>query len=435
LSIVIPEPLPLPSAGTLARSTVHSGSLENGIRWAVWSDPRDTVVTIQAWVKVGSAWESPGATGMAHMLEHLMFRGTHAVPDGEFDGRMERLGASINAATWLDYTMYMCTVAPGGVEEAMELEADRLANLNITHEVFQTERDVVANERRQVVESDPDSVLHELFYQLTMESAPYSWPTIGWAADIAGYTAEGIRGFYRNHYVSECTAVVLCGNLSPEEAQRLVAKYFGGLSRRPAPAGPAPTRFSDSWKKSVPIATTTPRFVTGWPGPSARDADFPAWCMFYEVVGGGDASRIPLELEVRRELVNDVQVSLAQHRDACVFDIRATLLPDVEADEVREVILSTLQRLADEGPTSDELEAAQIRIRTADALALASTSSRAEWMGESWIVHDDFIAGFELADQIVSVTAAQVAEIARRLLSSTRWELTGEPNGAVGENE
>ena len=435
MSIVIPEPLPLPSAGHLAHGAVHSGSLENGIRWAVWSDPRDTVVTIQTWVKVGSAWERPGATGMAHMLEHLMFRGTHAVPDGEFDGRMERLGASINAATWLDYTMYMCTVAPGGVEEAMQLEADRLANLNITEEVFQAERAVVANERRQVVESDPDSVLHELFYKLTMDSAPYSWPTIGWAEDIAGYTAEGIRAFYRSHYVSECAAVVLCGNLSPEQAQQLVTKHFGGLSRRPAVAAPEPTRFSAPWTKSVPIATTTPRFVTGWPGPSAREADFPAWCMFYEVLGGGDASRIPLELEVRRELVNDVQVSLAQHRDACVFDIRATLLPDVQAAQVREVILETLQRLADEGPTSDELEAAQIRIRTSDALALASTSSRAEWMGDSWIVHDNFVAGFELADQIVNVTAAQVAEVARRLLVSPRWELTGEPNGAAGDNE
>jgi zinc protease len=425
----------MPSAGTLARKAVHSGILDNGIRWAVWSDPRDTVVTLQTWVKVGSAWEVPGATGMAHMLEHLMFRGTHAVPDGAFDGRMERLGASINAATWLDYTMYMCTVAPGGVEEAMQLEADRLANLNITDDVFQTERDVVANERRQVVESDPDSVLHELFYKLTMENAPYSWPTIGWSEDIAGYTAEGIREFYRNHYVSGCTAVVLCGNVMPEEAQRLISKHFGGLAHRPALPGPEPTRFSEPWEKSVPIATTTPRFVTGWPGPSARAADFPAWCMFYEVLGGGDASRIPLELEVRRELVNDVQVSLAQHRDACAFDIRATLLPEVTPAQVRDVILETLQRLASEGPTADELEAAQVRIRTADALALASTSSRAEWMGESWIVHDDFIAGFALADQIVDVTAAQVAEIAQQLLSSPRWELIGEPNGAAGENE
>jgi zinc protease len=421
-------------ADLLDPSAIQTGRLANGTSWAIWPDRRDAVATLQIWVSVGSRDEVPGKTGLAHMLEHLMFRGSRSVPDGEFDQRMESLGAQINAATWLDFTYYTATAHAGALPEVLRLEADRFEHLLVTEPVFKTERDVVANERRHVVESDPEALLAERFYQRIFGESCYGWPTIGWANDIANYRGDDAMRFYAEGYAPSRLLVAVAGAVEVDELVPLLEATFGCIPGRETVRPERTTRLAASFSDSMKLAFAAPRMLIGWPTGGRASGDFATWCLLQELLDGGESALLPAELMIRDKLALDVSASLYEHALPAVFELAVTLRTGVTAAQARDAIGRVLRRLADQGPDRDELDAARTRLRTRDAVSLSGTYARAEQLGESWIVFGDAKTGLDLPRRIAAVDAAMVRDLARRIVEeSPRYELIGLPLDEAAE--
>jgi zinc protease len=399
----------------LAESTVKSGKLDNGVGWAVWPDARDAVLTVQIWVRVGSRDEQPNKTGLAHMLEHLMFRGTETVPDGQFDARMERMGASINAATWVDYTYYTTTVQPGALRTVLELEADRFANLKLVDDVFTAERSVVANERRDSVDASPEARLGEHFHQRALAGSPYSWPTIGWTEDIANYTLSDVIAFYHEHYAADRLLVTVCGNVDVTTVVSMLGETFGNLDRRSHGRPDRAGAFVAGVRDSLPLPISSPRALVAWSAPARVDRRYAVRFALCELLAGSESARLVHRLEVERSLCLDVSMYTYPHDLESMTELRLTLRPGVRAQRVTDIVFAELEALAATPPPAAELERVVRRMLTQDAMALASTTTRATWMGESWIGFDNATGAFALVDDIAAVTPADISAEAARL--------------------
>ncbi len=420
-------PLRAPSAAAVAAAATRTGLLDNGVRWAMWPDARDVVVATQIWVRTGSAYEDPGRTGLAHMLEHMMFRGTERVPDGQFDAQMDAIGASVNAMTWLDYTAYTTTSAASWLPEVLALEADRFGPPNWTPDVFVAERSVVANERRQTIESSPEERISEALYGRALGNSPYRWPTIGTTEHIEAYTAEAAMAFHLAHYAPGNLYVTLCGAIDPGSAERALRKTFGTLPVRGVPTPPSAGPHGEAFELTLELPVRTDRLVMAWPGPARGDADFAAWAVTDEILAGGDAARLPRRLEVRDGIALSTDASLGHHRLPGLYEIHVTLRRGQRPATARRAVTEELRHLADDGPSASELQRAIMAVRTRDALALAAPATRAEWLGESAVVLGDPFAALALGEQMAQVRVEDVAAIARRLVDATqRYEIVAE---------
>lgn len=423
------SPSPILSA---ARRHILQSRLSNGVSVALWPDRNDSVVSVHVWVRAGSASESHGKTGLAHMLEHLMFRGTPSVPDGEFDARMEAIGAQINAATWVDYTCYTSTAPPEALDTIATLEADRLAGLDLTEEVFVAERSVVANERRQVVDSVPEARLHEHLARLAFGTGPYGHPTIGWSEDIAGYMRDDILGFHRQWYAPDQLLVVVVGAFEPGEAQELLERTFGRLSAREAGGRPPANRFVGEGQHTLAVSVPTPHVLMAWGAPGRQDPRWAAWALLEAVLGGGDGSRLPLRLEVEEQLALDVGTHLYPHAMEQMLEISVVLRQGIRPERAIAAVEEVLTTLAEEGPSEEEVLSAVRRMLVHDASALASTAGRATRMGESWITFGDAGTDFALVEQLREVSREDVQTLAQELLDPTRrLTLIGVPSEAT----
>lgn len=213
--------------GVTAQAQVSSFKLKNGLNILVKEDHRAPVVVQQVWYRVGSNYEENGKTGISHMLEHMMFKGTKTLKPGEFSKIVAKLGGQENAFTSSDYTVYYQVIGKQHLAEVMKLEADRMRNLVIDDKEFQKERDVVTEERRWRVEDKPESRLYEQFNAMAFLNSPPHHPTIGWMNDIRHYTAKDLRRWYRKWYAPNNATLVVVGDVNPKQVLKLAKKYYG----------------------------------------------------------------------------------------------------------------------------------------------------------------------------------------------------------------
>src|SRR4030095_14833895 len=217
-----------------APETVTETTLDNGLRVLILEDHRSPIATIQTWYKVGSRNEIPGATGLAHFLEHMMFKGTPAHGKGVFSQTVEENGGQDNAFTTQDVTSYYVNIAADRVSFILGLEADRMRNLLLDPNEIDSERQVVAEERRTRTEDDPDGYLSEEFLAAAYKAHPYGWPIIGWMSDILRINPTELRAFYNRYYLPNNALLVVAGAVG----RRRGCAPGGGTLRRDPPAGP-----------------------------------------------------------------------------------------------------------------------------------------------------------------------------------------------------
>src|SRR6266571_6301456 len=227
--------LTVPMAHAAEAPAVTEATLDNGLRILVLEDHRNPIASIQTWYKVGSRNEIPGATGLAHFLEHMMFKGTPAHGKGQFAHIVEENGGQDNAFTSHDVTSYYVNIAAERVDLVLGLEADRMRNLLLDPKEIDSERQVVAEERRTRTEDDPGGFLGEEVASLAFKAHPYGSPIIGWQEDIARITPEEIRAFYVTYYVPNNALIVAVGDFRAEETLERMKRRFGPLPKAPAP--------------------------------------------------------------------------------------------------------------------------------------------------------------------------------------------------------
>src|SRR5688572_17451333 len=296
---------PVPAAEPpRAADAVVAVTLDNGLRVLLLEDHRSPIVTVQTWYRVGSRNEARGATGIAHFLEHLMFRGTARYGPGEFARLVELNGGQDNAFTSQDVTSYYVNLAADRLYLMLDLEADRMHNLLLDAKIIASEREVVIEERRTRTEDDPGGALGEEVSAIAFRAHPYGQPIIGWPTDLTRITPEEIRTFYRTYYVPNNALLVMVGDFKTAEVLAKVRATFGALPRgaEPPPVLAVEPPQSSERRLTVRRPAELPIVYLGYPVPNQKSPDAAALELLSVILSGGRTSRLYRDLVHERQL-------------------------------------------------------------------------------------------------------------------------------------
>ena len=403
-------------------------TLANGLELVVIPDHRAPVVTHMIWYKVGAADETPGKSGLAHFLEHLMFKGTAKNPTGLFSQVVARIGGQENAFTANDYTGYFQRVASEQLKTVMEFEADRMTGLVLTDQVVLPERDVILEEHNQRVANNPRARLGEQIDAALFLNHPYGKPVIGWRHEMEQLSRDDAIGFYRRFYGPNNAVVVIAGDVEPAEARKLAEITYGKVARRDnfvprqRPKEPPPVAVRSLTLADARVEQPTmqrgylvPSFRTAKPGQSE------ALEVLAHILGSGSNSRLYRALVVDKP----VAVTAGAGYDSYALDLskfsiygaprQGVTLPQFEAEAD-----SVIAQVIEQGVTAEELERAKSRL-IADAIyAQDNQATMARWYGAALMTGAGVDDVRRWPDRIRAVTAAQVQDAARQWLDKRR---------------
>ncbi|KAA2235115.1 M16 family metallopeptidase [Salinarimonas soli] len=407
---------------------VTSFTLDNGLDVVVIPDRRVPVATHMVWYRNGSADDPIGASGIAHFLEHLMFKGTERHPAGEFSQAVSSLGGQENAFTSFDYTAYFQRVAKEHLGTMMEFEADRMTGLMLADEVVAPERDVVLEERRMRVETDPSAQLSEAMAASLFVHHPYGIPIIGWMHEIEGLNREHALDYYRRFYTPENAILVVAGDVTTDEVRRLADRTYGAI----APRGQRPERIrprepQPQAARSVCVAdpkVEQPTLQRLYLTPSCRtapDRDGYALELLAEVLGGGATSHFYRKLVMERNLaVNAGAWYMGTAIDDTRFSVYAVPAETVSLDALEEAVDATIRTIADEALSPEAIERAKNRLVAETVYASDSQSSLARIYGSALAIGETIEDVRRWPGEIESLTKADLAGVAERYLLPRR---------------
>ena len=397
--------------------------LSNGLAVLVVVDRAAPIVAYQTWLKVGSRHEFAGKTGLAHFFEHLMFNQTEHLAPGEFDRKLESVGADTNAATWLDWTYYKENVPSPHLDLVMSLEADRMGHLVVQDPQVTSEREVVASERRAHVEDDVEGFLAEQLCKIAFDDHhPYRWPTIGWMEDIRGFTTADARGFYETYYAPNNATIVMVGDLDADAALDALERHYGSLPARVIPVQRATPVIAQDGERRETFAkeVSSDRLLVGWHGCSLADPAHAALTVAIDILAGSNSSRLHRLLVVEKEICSSVGMMAPEFRDAGLVELRVSLMHGHRAAAAESLVYETIAELAASGPTPAELARAHTRLETDFWHGLRHPEGKARTLGHWETTVGDFRRMFEAAAGIARVTAEDVQKAADRFFAERR---------------
>ncbi|MGA0532349.1 M16 family metallopeptidase [Hansschlegelia sp. KR7-227] len=420
-------------SGRSAGPDVTTFALSNGLEVVVIPDRRAPVVTHMVWYKVGSADEAPGDSGIAHFLEHLMFKGTAAHPAGEFSRVVAELGGQENAFTSYDYTAYFQRVAREHLPTVMAFEADRMTGLQLTDDVVNPERDVILEERRSRVDGDPGSQLSEAVSASLYVNHPYGTPIIGWEHEIEALDRHDAIAFYDRFYTPNNAILVVAGDVSADEVRTAAEATYGKVARRADP-GPRARPREPEPRAARRVSLADPRVTQqsvsrNYLAPSyetAKNGEAYALDLLAQILGGGTTSRIYRSLVVEKGVAANAGAWYqGDALDDGRFAIYATPRGEVSLREVEKAIDETVAAFAAAGPSEGELARAKTRLVADTIYAQDSQATLARIYGASLATGGTVEEVKEWPARIRAVTADAVRDAARAVLDQRR-SVTGE---------
>jgi zinc protease len=403
-------------------------TLANGLELVVIPDHRAPVVTHMIWYKVGAADETPGKSGLAHFLEHLMFKGTAKNPTGKFSQVVARIGGQENAFTSQDYTGYYQRVPSDQLKTVMEFEADRMTGLQLTDDVVLPERNVILEEQNQRIGNNPRARLGEQIDAALYLNNPYGKPVIGWRHEMEELSRDDAIGFYRRFYAPNNAVVVIAGDVDPAKARALVEETYGKVPRHnnlppriraqePPPVAARSLTLADA-RAEIPTLQReylVPSFATSKRGESM------ALEVLAHILGSGSNSRL------YRGLVVDKQVAVAANAwydastlDLSKFAIGSSPRPGVTLTQLEAETDAIVVEVIAKGVTAEELERAKTRLIADAVYALDNQASMARWYGTALTTGASVNDVKNWPDRIRAVTAEQVQDAARQWLDKRR---------------
>ncbi|WP_341990439.1 pitrilysin family protein [Azorhizobium sp. AG788] len=411
------------SHASAAGPEVAQYELANGFKVMVIPDRRTPVVTHMVWYKVGSADEQPGKSGIAHFLEHLMFKGTEKNAPGVFSAEVARLGGQENAFTSTDYTSYFQRVAKDHLKSVMAFEADRMTGLKLTDEVVLPERDVVLEERRMRTDNDPGARLGEALQATTYVNHPYQHPIIGWEHEIKQLNREDALAFYRRFYAPNNAVLVVAGDVEPEAVRALAEQTYGQIPRADTPPRNRPQEPEPQAHRRVSLSdarVAQPSLQRSYLVPSyrtAKDHESEALDVLAQILGGGQTGRLYRSLVVEQGLAAGAGAWYqGTAYDETRFGFSASPRPGVTLETLEVALDDLIAKFAETGPDEVELARAKTRL-TADAIyARDNQATLARIYGASWATGVSVAEVNAWPDRVKTVTAAQVKEAAARYL-------------------
>jgi len=420
------------------RIPVERFTLPNGLTVLLSEDHSTPQAAIDVWYHVGSKNEQTGRTGFAHMFEHVMFTGSGHVPYGIHDRLTEGVGGYNNGSTSNDRTNYYDVEPSNHVESALWLESDRMGFLldKLDQAKFEAQRDIVQNERRERIDNQPYGRASEIVNAaLYPQSNPYSWPVVGYMADLRAATVDDIKAFFRLYYSPSNATIAIVGDIDPAQVKGWVEKYFrdlpkGGAITRPTVAAPKLT----SEKRLVfEDRVQIPRLYMSWPSVGADSDDSYALQMLGSVLTSSRTARLTKALVYDSQSAANAIAGQSTNELSGDFEIIVIPRPGHSLTDIEASVDSVLDRLKMEGPSADEMERAIAGIEYSFVRNLESNLGKAEMLLDGMVFHQD--AGYFKTryNRIRAVTAADVKRVANTYLTSNRVILSVVPLGKTDE--
>jgi zinc protease len=412
---------------TPARAETVEQTLPNGLKVIVKTDRRAPVVVSQVWYRAGSMDESYGTTGVAHVLEHMMFKGTKDVPSGEFSKRIAAAGGRENAFTSRDHTAYFQTLQKDRLELALKLEADRMANLTLSADEFAKEINVVMEERRMRTEDNPQAKLYEALMATAYQSHPYRHPVIGWMDDLKNMTVGDARRWYESWYTPNNATLVVAGDVDPAQVFSWAKQYFGAIPSRALPVRKPQQEPVQIGAKQVTVKAPAklPVVALVWQAPRlndpAQDSEPYALEILAGVLDGHASARLNQSLVRDKQIATEASAGYdAIARGPGMFSVDASPVEGQSIAVVQAALKDEIARLIKEGVSETELGRVKAQVLAGQVYQQDSLFYQAMQIGEWTTAGLDYAARDTRYAKLKAVTAEQVRDVAMKYLVDDR---------------
>jgi len=398
---------------------VKEYNLANGLKVLIIEDHKSPIATFQIWYRVGSRNEPAGKTGLSHLLEHMMFKGTPKYGSKAFSKIVQKNGGTDNAFTTVDYTMYFQTLASDRIGISIDLEADRMQNLTLDPKEVIAERSVVMEERRMRTEDDPQNLLHEEVMAVAFISHPYHWPVIGWMADIASIERNDLYNHYRAYYSPDNALIVVAGDVKEDDIIKKIKALFGGI---PAVNERKPVTSKEEEQKgerrvSLKKEAELPYITASYHTPCFPHEDSYALDVLGTVLSGGKSSRLYKSIVYEKKLALYAYGDYsALHKDPMLFTFGAAAAPGKNIKDVENALYDEIEKIKKELPTEREVQKAKNQIESSfimgqDSIFFQAMQAGMFEMVGSWKMKDEYLEG------IRKVKSEDVSRVAKKYLN------------------
>ncbi len=393
--------------------------LPNGLKLLVLEDSSSPTFAYQTWFRVGSRDEEVKYTGLAHLFEHLMFKGTKNLPEGQLDRLMEQAGAEgQNAFTSRDYTAYVQELPKDKLDLIAKLESDRMVNLLVNDASFKTEREVVQNERRMRNENSPDGLMYQEIFGLAFQKHSYHWPVIGYAEDLERMTSKEPREFYQSYYAPNHATILVVGDVKAHDVLETIVKYYGSLEAKKSPEHIIPREPEQTTprRKILKLSTQVQKLMVAYPVPAATNEDIPTLEVMRTVLAGGKSSRLSKAL-VDTGITTSIDTYDLDDKDPSVLIFAASGQRGKKVVQAESVILKEIEKFKKAPISQSELDRAKNSLQAQFYEGLSSSSEKANFLGHYETISDSFRTGVDIFTKIGAVTATQIQAAAIKYLN------------------
>lgn len=406
-----------------AQTNVHEKTLSNGLKVIVREDHRAPTVVQQVWYRAGAIDESTGRTGVAHVLEHMMFKGTKTVPAGEFSRRIAAAGGRENAFTSSDYTAYFQQLHKSKLPLAMKLESDRMHNLQLSSDEFAKEIQVVMEERRMRTDDDARSLVYEKLMTAVYEAHPYHNPVIGWMGDLQALSVDDARQWYKDWYAPNNATLIVVGDVKANEVFKLAEKYYGPIAAKKLPVRKPHREPPQAGTKRILVKAPAelPYLAMAYHTPVLVDPeqDWKPYALevLAGVLDGNDSARLNRTLVREHQTASEVGASYdATGRGPSVFMLEAVPAAGKSIADVEQGLRDQISQLINSGISEEELKRVKAQVTASEVYKLDSVFYQAMQMGQFESIGLGHKALPLILEKIKAVTAQQVQDVAREFL-------------------
>ena len=405
-------------AGTFNREAVTVRRLDNGLKILLCEDHDIPNIAYYTFFRVGSRNERVGLTGVSHFIEHMMFNGTEAFGPGEFDRIMEQSGGANNAYTSDDLTAYTDWFPTPAMGSMMEMESNRMQGLLFKPDVLESERGVIASERRLSVENNNENLLDETVRATAILAHSYHWSVIGWMSDILGWKRDEIMDYYQTYYSPNNAVLVVVGDFSTPDLMARIETMYGKILRGPEPPALITTEPPQLGPRRVVIRkdVQVPSFLMVYRAPACTDPDFPAMRVLDIVLLQGESSRLYRKLVADLELCLSVYGGIGETVDPLLFAFNPKPRPGADLERIEKEIETELDRVVREGITQREFEKAMNTIRTDFYGPLQSIAGKANALGQTEVLYGGYENLFVMMDRYKALDLEKIRQAAAKYL-------------------
>ena len=397
-------------------------TLENGLSVYLQPDPSTPIVNVQVWYHVGSKNETPDRRGIAHLFEHMMFKGTKNIGPEEHSQLIHSVGGQDNAYTTEDVTVYYETVPSTRLHLALSLEAERMHLLDLTQATLDSEREVVKEEKRLRIDNNPILKTIERFRQLVFKVHPYAWTPAGYIEDLDLITLDDCKRFYQTYYQPRNATLIITGDIRLNETFLMVEKYFGHIPGHPLPTVKIPTEPSQRRLREeiLRLPAQLPVVVMGYRIPGIRDPAIPNLEIIDRILSGGDSSRLVQRLVKRDRLAVTVGAFVEGMEDPGIYIVYAVSAPGTDMTRVRTAIIEEINQLGLKSVVAREVEAAKNQLTDRHIRSMEPVSGKGQGLGEAIVLHHNLSSFLNVTERYRMVTPGSIARTTRQYLTRNR---------------